>query len=421
MAKIFPALRRNRWHLYLASTVVMSAFSMASIATLAIAQDQQEADKYYSPRSDWSTFSRGDLNISGFVYRDRNRNGVYDLGDRPMAAIAFEMTAPEGEKTVNRSNVNGFANFRMSVTKQNAEVTGPGEHHFRVIVPPGWFVTSDNGEQTSGFEVLTSSPADIVAKTTPPVPVGLAPELSIFGHVAARNADGDLVVPTDASISAVAPDGQIVDVIVDGTGTFAVPASEGVWRLTARQAGTNAWIERKVSVNEAPVRLSTLVFGDTIPAPARHQTEIDFENVSKSVLAKIPSGVGGVDWLYLNVTEMLFYNGPGYVNSAISGGYVAYNSSGHPVTISSKEGFDFVGAYFGIAWRTAEGEELLIKAWRNGELVGEEAIRLSSLGPVWFDAEYRDINKITLTTRHYWQFVTDDMIVRTKSKNRLER
>lgn len=417
MAKSLPVFSQQRQRLYLTAAVFVTFYSLMAVATSAIAQDLQEAQKYYSPRTDWSTFSRGDLNISSFVYRDRNRNGVYDLGDRPMASIAVEMISPEGAEAVHRSNVNGFANFKMSVTGDNAEVTGPGRYHFRVIVPPGWDVTSGNGEQTSGFEVLTSSPADIVAKTTPPVPVGLAPQLSIFGHVATRDMDGDLVVTSDASISAVGPNGQKIDVAVADNGTFTIPASKGTWILTAQQTGTPHRIDRTVSIDQAPVHLSALVFGDTLPSPARYETEIDFEAVSKSVLAKIPSGVGGVNWFYLNVTEMLFYNGPGYVNSAISGGYVAYNSSGHPVTISSEEGFDFVGAYFGVAWRKAEGEELLIEAWRNGELVGEEVIRLSTLGPVWFDAEYRDINEITMTTRHYWQFVTDDMVVRTKSKS----
>jgi len=36
-------------------------------------------------------------------------------------------------------------------------------------------------------------------------------------------------------------------------------------------------------------------------------------------------------------------------------------------------------------------------------------VTLSWLGPVWFAADYRDVDRVRFTTDHYWQFVTDDM------------
>lgn len=416
MAKSLPVHRQKRQRLHLVAAVLISAFSIGALATPAIAQARQEASQYYAPRADWSALNGGDLNISTYIYRDRNRNGVYDLGDRPMAWIVVEMTAPDGTNTVRRSNLHGFTNFEMSVEKRDAPISSPGEYDFRAITPPGWEITSGNGVQASRFEVLRGAVGDMVTKN-PPSPIGLAPKLRIFGRVAARGGDGSLASAAGSSVSAEGPNGEKIEVGVDGDGTFTVPASTGTWRLTANHAGTTANLKRKVVVRDTPVRLSTLVFGDVVPSPARHQTEIDFEDITTSIIAKIPSGVAGVNWDYLNATEMLLYKGEGYVNSAISGQYIAYNSSGHPVTISSDEGFDFVGAYFGLAWSNAEGEELVIEAWRNGRIVGEEVIRLSTVGPVWFDAEYRDIDKITMTTRHYWQFVTDNMIIRTKSKS----
>ena len=93
---------------------------------------------------------------------------------------------------------------------------------------------------------------------------------------------------------------------------------------------------------------------------------------------------------------------------------MAYNSSGHPVTISAPEGefFDFVGGYFSVAWPTAEGEVLNIAAWRESQLVSSSRLTLSYLGPTWLEADLRSIDRLTLTTSHYWQFVVDDLTFR---------
>jgi len=43
--------------------------------------------------------------------------------------------------------------------------------------------------------------------------------------------------------------------------------------------------------------------------------------------------------------------------------------------------------------------------------VAEDEFRLASLGPVRFDAAFHRIDRLVLTTRHYWQLVVDDMEV----------
>jgi hypothetical protein len=96
----------------------------------------------------------------------------------------------------------------------------------------------------------------------------------------------------------------------------------------------------------------------------------------------------------------------------MSGKYVAYNTSGYPVTIEREDGFDFHGGYFAVAWRFAEGETMQVKAWRGEELLGSESLTLSSMGPFWFDADYRDITRLEIATDHYWQFVADDLTFR---------
>jgi hypothetical protein len=344
--------------------------------------------------ADWATRFGATAHFSAFAFRDRNRDGVLDLGDRPMAGVAVEMTSPRGRTHVERSNQTGFVNFDMSGGWPLAPIRGPGERRFRTLVPPGWSVTSGNAEQTCEFEELPGSPSGLIARN-PTRPVGLAPDLSIGGRV-----------ETGAGpVTAQGPTGALVQVAVDPGGSFAIPAAPGSWRL---RAGGGPW--REVAVADVPLRLSALG-GPASRPPAAREVVVDFESATTQTW-KIRAGLGGVDWFYLNAIEAVPARGPGYVNTLGSGRYVAYSSSGHPVTISRRGGFDFVGGYFGVGWADAEGEILRIEARRGGAVVGAEELRLSALGPVWFDADYRAIDELRLSTAHYWQFVTDDLILR---------
>ena len=60
------------------------------------------------------------MNASSFAFRDLNRNGVYDLHDRPMANVAFVGRGPDGWTKLVRTNIDGFSNFRMSATRPNS-------------------------------------------------------------------------------------------------------------------------------------------------------------------------------------------------------------------------------------------------------------------------------------------------------------
>lgn len=401
------AWSQTRW----AAGVVASLTGLAVAAgVLWLSRWRAEPDGYYAPRPDWSAFQRGSANYSAYVFRDRNRDGRLNLGDKPMTRIVVEMTSPGGRTTIQRSNLNGFVNFEMSVFNRNAKIRQAGEYRFRTVVPPGWIVTSDNAEQICRFEQLPGAIADIIA-LNPTLPVGLAPELVIAGQLRTLEPDGTLAPAPEASLVAVNRAGGSVAVAVGADASFVLPVTPGRWRLIASKGASAPRVERDVEVRDAPVRLSAIVFGDPPRQPAPRRVEVDFESMTKSWLLKIPSGTAGVNWNYLNAIESVNASGEGYVNTATSGNYVAYSSSGHPVTLSRPGGFDFVGAYFGIAWSQAEGESLEIRAVRDGRTVGEEVVTLSSLGPVWFDADYRGVDEVTLKTRHYWQFVTDDLVV----------
>ncbi|MFI5166281.1 MAG: hypothetical protein ACHQQS_06665 [Thermoanaerobaculales bacterium] len=369
---------------------------------------------YYEQRADWSAPYRGGIDFSVFVYRDRNRDGRLDLGDRPMAAVAVEMTDPHGHKTVQRSNLSGFTNFLMSVSQRKAVIRAPGRYSFRVIVPAGWTVTSGNATQSTTFEPRPGAPADLIARN-PTLPIGLAPELFIAGRVVTRNAGGASVPAAHSALWATNPGGERIGVTLGDSATFKIPAAQGLWQLSAEETGTGKHVERKVLVRDVPVRVSAIVLGEqdreAVTQPAAARVTVDFESITGTPVAKIPSGVAGVNWNYLNAIEVVFAEAEGYANTVTSGHYVGYSSSGHPVTISRPEGFDFFGAYFGVALPQAEGETLQVQAFRAGKEVGGDEIPLSFLGPVWFDADYRDVDQVVLTTLHYWQFVTDDMVI----------
>jgi hypothetical protein len=190
--------------------------------------------------------------------------------------------------------------------------------------------------------------------------------------------------------------------------------------VSAVAAASAERVARRVVVRDLPVRLAALLFG--APASAGDAAEsgaapgrvLDFENFDVSGVTKIPNGFAGLNWDYLNAIEFAFAEGEGYANGALSGRHVAYSSSGHPVTITSSAGggpFDFIGAAFGVGWERAEGETLIVQATRAGVALPEERLRLSSLGPVRFQADYRAVDRVVLRTARYWQFVVDDLEV----------
>ena len=358
------------------------------------------AQDLYAPRSDWASLSRGEINISGFVYRDVNRNGIYDLPDRPMEDIAYGVISSNGQAKRVWTNSNGFANFSMSIENEDAMISHPGDYTFEVIVPKGWHLTTDNRRQVKSFRFLPGSVADIVADP-PFVAVGMAQDLSISGRIGKYS--------PGMSVEARGPGGEVLAAEISEDGRFELPASVGTWTLRARDGNGGETIEREVTLDQAPAQLSTLVFGqDRIDPIAAEARSLDFEDVTAKDIREMPNGVGGLNWWNMVCLQVDI----SYTNNAVSGNYVAYNSSGHPGRIYSEQPFDFVGGYFGVAWPRANGEWLNIRGWRGEELVYEDRLQLSNLGPVWFAADYLGISRLDLATEHYWQFVTDDLSMR---------
>lgn len=381
-------------------------------ATPPITTDKMSGEgELYAPR-DWSeSGGQGDSKISVFVFRDRNRNGQYDPADLPMASVGIQVHRPNGTLRMRSSNINGYTNFTMAYEGTESDIGQVDQPHtFEVLVPPGFNVTTDNAIQQTDFRHLPGAIGDIIA-VNPPTVIGLAPKLGVTGRIAtAQDA------PDTSPISVMGPDGKTFEVTTDEQGRFEFPVIPGEWHLLARSQTQGDPFERRFKVFDAPLVLSAIVPGSLPGKPDGKERMEGFEYLHRADIDKIPNGHAGLNWNYLLAINNQLYRGPGYVNTLTSGRAVAYNSSGHPVTISALPGehFDFVGAYFGVAWPSAEGENLMVEAWREGLVVGREVLRLSHLGPIWFDADYRGIDRLTFTTAHYWQFVTDDMMFRIR-------
>lgn len=351
------------------------------------------------PKRVWGAFNGGDMNSSVLVFRDMNRNGIYDLGDRPMPDVAVQLAKPDGRTHLERTNIGGFANFRMSVILRDREIVDPGHYSFEVVPPPGWSITTGNRLQESDYAVTPGAPGDMIARRTTH-PVGLAAGLTISGTAA-----------PGAVVRLSGPGGVVRDLKADKDGYFTSPASAGEWQV-AVSANEKAE-HRKIIVGTAPVIVSSLGRIGKEPLPALHVLGFDDLMTSTGVF-EVPSGYGGLTWYNLVAMHQRFTGGPGYINAAMSGEYIAYNSSGHPATVSSGTQFDFVGAYMGAGWTAAEGETLHIKAWRGEDVAYEDQLTLSAYGPLFFAADYRQVTRIEIRTEHYWQAVIDDFTYRTK-------
>ena len=81
-----PALRRRAWAIW--AVAALGAFIGAGSYWLASRRHERGSGDY-PELADWSSYSRGGIHFSGYVFRDRDRDGVLGGGDQPMARIAL--------------------------------------------------------------------------------------------------------------------------------------------------------------------------------------------------------------------------------------------------------------------------------------------------------------------------------------------
>lgn len=371
---------------------------------------------YYKDRTDWFPVNAGNANVSHYVFHDVNRNGIYDIGDKPLIQFAIRLTREDGSWAVRRSNLNGFVNFYNAIVDEDSEaakkveIRKPGVYTYEIILPDGWYVTTQNAVQKITYTELPGTRAGIVCDTVP-VPIGVAQILTVSGSIVKKNENGtvDVANNSDVEVIVTSPAGKQEQIQLNDQGQYSFVGEPGIWKVNYHSSLGNH--ERIFELKTAPVKACRVVLGSE-ENNIGHKTIVnivDFENITNRTVQKTPNGVGGVNWKNLNIIHHMF-EGEGYSNGTVSGEYVAYNTSGYPVTIELPEGFDFYGAYFTAAWlHNGQGETLEVKAWRDDQLIADEEFKLSALGPFWLDADFRNITKLVLSTKHYWQFVVDDM------------
>ncbi len=180
----------------------------------------QSNDLFYPMRSDWA-LSDGQTNFSVYVFNDLNANGIYDLGDRSFSDIAVAMAFEGNPKAAIRSNLNGFANFATSTSAEDVPISELGRYDFLVLEPPGWYISTENTNQTRDLMLVEgSNPGVGFARMLDPV--GLVRHKFIRGSFGGENAamvqlmQGDSVVVT----AELAPEEQ-----------FLWPVQPGEYRL----------------------------------------------------------------------------------------------------------------------------------------------------------------------------------------------
>lgn len=350
----------------------------------------------YAVRQNWS-WGAGKLNYSSFVYFDVDRDGRYGLSDRPMGGVMARLSGANGHILSARTNGNGFANFTMSVSARRAHIGKPGTYEFSISVPPGWVCTSGNAIQSKAFRLIEGAPAGIGTEEMVK-PVGLAPIRTLSG----RTAD------SAATVSILAGARVLLKETVTPNADFRIAIPDEADAAAIEHAGSGC----RLALSAYPTNLGVLSTRRTAIAMDAVLETIDFNGVTARGLRKIPSGYSGLNWFNLNAMSRDFQGGnEGYVNGNTSGDHMCYTSSGHPAEFWSERPFGFHSAMISSAWLRAEGETAKIESWRGEELVASDEITVSALTPVHYAPMLKDITRVRLSSKHYWQLAIDDLVL----------
>jgi hypothetical protein len=259
---------------------------------------------------------------------------------------------------------------------------------------------------------MQGSPGGLVAAKTLK-PLGVAPMLSISGKVGSR-ANTNV---QEYRVIATSPDNKSTELTPSREGNFSLLASQGEWRVDLITPEGNKH-SRNALVSNYPVLMSSFSPDKEYSSKRNHSRTVGFDDLTTSdTLYEIPNGYGGLGWHNWISTHHKFYQGSGYINATVSGEFLAYNSSGHPASISSDKTFDLHGFYIGVAWPKAELSDVLVTAWRHEEIAYQDRFRSTTSGPEWFAADYKSITRVELSTEKYWQLTIDDLSYLQPSMN----
>lgn len=373
------------------SYIVMAALALGQFGGSAQAQTPPDKSARYSC----------------YVFRDMNRNGIFDMGDKPYSLLRLEVTRPDGSKTWVRSNIDGFANLEASLGDKDAVIYETGEYQIRAVFPKGWQTKSASQRQSLVMREQSNARSGLVPEATCR-PIGAMPVLEIRGIVRAQ--DGSSL--NNLSVVATHRDeGTRLDLTIGDTGEFRGIGTQGPWRLEVRDSAGQVVHARDFRLEHAAVHFSDIIVGQTrAPELDTSYEELDFDGfVVGQSLFELPSGYGGLNWLNLISVHNRFYRGGGYVNGTISSEFVAYNSSGAQALVWVDDAtFDFKGAYVAVAWPRGNEDKVRFRAWRGETLAYEDHVFVSNRGPVFFDASYEDITRLEVVHGNYERVVLDN-------------
>lgn len=332
------------------------------------------------------------MNISQFVFRDLNRNGVFDLGESPFAGAPIRLEQGAGDPIVRPTNLSGFANFPMSDDQGDADIVSTGPVSFMIEVPDGYVLTTESAVHRAEIQALGSAPGGFVMD--PPNPfMGIAPTLTIEAASA-----GVVQMVCERAEDRVEAE-RSRDALI-------CPVAQGTWRVM-RVFADGETQTREVTVQDWPVRLPRAGGGGNLEAT---MTEGFDGIITSENIQEMPSSDGLV-WHNIVAAHRKYYGGHGYVNGTASGAFAGYTSSGHPGTLKSEAPFSFHGALISVAWPGAVTHPVRITGLRDGEVVGEDTFLASNLRPLWFDAAWSDLDTLIIAHDAYWQVVIDDVVL----------
>lgn len=176
-------------------------------------------------------------------------------------------------------------------------------------------------------------------------------------------------------------------------------AEYGYSSFNPRQAGSG-WYD--------PITFITTHQTFTNPASSnthgRNGTEVtlSFDDVSGADPNNLAEAIGS-DYFGFDFSDRFLILAPdtgdpsgdsGYTNGLISGEWVAFNSGGAQVSISSDTDFDLISGYFTSAWNT----DLILEvyAYDNNRLVAQDTLILDTDNPTYwvFDSDFSSIDEI---------------------------
>lgn len=349
--------------------------------------------------------------ISCFIYADIDRSGTYTLADRPYAGLLVEVERPDGSVVRNRSNIAGFANFKLGFADyENSDFYDIGTYKANSVVPLDWIAIEPKPLEQQIIAERDANVGGGMVLTKPCDHIGVAPELIVRGRIE---------TPPESQIEnirieAIGPDGKETSVEMNEAGFYRFQASRGDWQLKVSDQETGNVFTRAIPVGNYNVLVSDTSISEqpmeSIPGRVRN---VSFDNVTSSdTLYELPSGYEGLNWQYWVATHQKFYGGYGYVNATVSGEYMAYTSSGLPATFWSEKPFDFIGTHVGAAWPRGEEEYVTVKAWRGNKLAYEDQFLITISGPEYFAADYRQVDRVEFSHGNYERIVIDDLSFR---------